>query len=247
MPGALFYRCVSGDEYGVNDFTENDNGTITDTATGLTWQQTDDGVAKGWEDSLSYCEENELAGYDDWRLPNAKELQSIVDYSSYEPALDLNYFGMVDPDGWFWTSTTHGDATDNAVYICFGECISYDGVDVHGAGAQRSDPKTGSSDDFPTGRGGQEDQVRILNYARCVRGGVTEEIFIGGEVDINQVNPSQSSDQSGEPDLAKAAEILGISEDELRKALGPPPPDLAATANILDITVDELKSELGLP
>ena len=34
-----------------------------------------------WENSLSYAENLELAGYDDWRLPNAKELQSIVDYN----------------------------------------------------------------------------------------------------------------------------------------------------------------------
>ena len=32
-----------------------------------------------WEDALSYAENLELAGYSDWRLPNAKELQSIVE------------------------------------------------------------------------------------------------------------------------------------------------------------------------
>ena len=44
-------------------------------------------------------------------------------------------------------------------------------VDVHGAGAQRSDPKEGNAADYPEGRGPQGDAIRILNYVRCVRGG----------------------------------------------------------------------------
>ena len=45
-------------------------------------------------------------------------------------------------------------------------------VDVHGAGAQRSDPKSGDPSQFPTGQGPQGDAIRILNYVRLVRGGV---------------------------------------------------------------------------
>jgi len=44
-------------------------------------------------------------------------------------------------------------------------------VDIHGAGAQRSDPKTGDAAQFPHGRGPQGDVIRILNYVRLVRGG----------------------------------------------------------------------------
>jgi hypothetical protein len=44
-------------------------------------------------------------------------------------------------------------------------------VDVHGAGAQRSDPKTGDPKLFPHGRGPQGDTIRIFNYVRLVRGG----------------------------------------------------------------------------
>lgn len=43
-------------------------------------------------------------------------------------------------------------------------------VDVHGAGAQRSDPKEGDPADFPHGRGPQGDVIRIYNFVRCVRG-----------------------------------------------------------------------------
>ena len=44
-------------------------------------------------------------------------------------------------------------------------------MNVHGAGAQRSDPKSGDPTQFPQGRGPQGDDIRIYNYVRCVRGG----------------------------------------------------------------------------
>lgn len=48
-------------------------------------------------------------------------------------------------------------------------------MDVHGAGAQRSDPKSGNPDAFPNGHGPQGDDIRIYNYVRCVTGGEAEE------------------------------------------------------------------------
>jgi hypothetical protein len=167
--GGFFVRCVRGDSYGVNDFTDNGDGTVTDHNAGLMWQQLDDGVGRNWEEALAYAEALTLAGHDDWRLPNAKELQSIVDYNSKAPAID-SVFGVRDPTGWFWTSTTHGDDIGSAVYIAFGEATDYANVDVHGAGALRSDPKQGDPDNYPNGRGPQNDDVRIYNYVRCVRG-----------------------------------------------------------------------------
>lgn len=164
----LFYRCVRGPAWGGNAFRDNSDGTVTDAASGLMWQQADDGKARNWKDSLAACESLSLAGRDDWRLPNVKELQHLVDYSRLDPALDMRYFKQKDRDGWFWSSTTHGDNTASASYVCFGKCVSVDNVDVHGAGAQRSDPKSGDPSRWGP-MGGQRDQVRILNYARCVR------------------------------------------------------------------------------
>lgn len=46
---------------------------------------------------------------------------------------------------------------------------NYQFLDVHGAGAQRSDPKAGNPADYPHGHGPQGDDVRIYNYVRCVR------------------------------------------------------------------------------
>ncbi len=81
----FFVMYVRGNpDYGINDFADKGTGTITDSATGLIWFQVDSGEGMDWEEALAWVqeknEENYL-GYSDWRLPNAKELQSIVDYS----------------------------------------------------------------------------------------------------------------------------------------------------------------------
>ena len=158
----------------------------------MIWQKADSGKTLNWKQALAYAENLKLAGHDDWRLPNAKELQSIVDYTRAPDAADKSALGpalhpifqLTDPESYFWTSTTHlegrpGRAGGQAVYVCFGQSMGYMGpptgekqrMNVHGAGAQRSDPKSGDPNQFPQGRGPQGDDVRIYNYARCVRGG----------------------------------------------------------------------------
>ncbi|MEW8586897.1 MAG: DUF1566 domain-containing protein, partial [Candidatus Thiodiazotropha sp.] len=70
--------------YGVNDFTDNGDGTISDNATGLMWSQDDSGSGMAWTDALAWVEQKNAEdhlGYSDWRLPNAKEMQSLLDYS----------------------------------------------------------------------------------------------------------------------------------------------------------------------
>jgi len=203
--GKQFYlRCVRGNtDYGVNDFNDNGDGTITDNATGLTWLQDDsvildagprsDGLMN-WEEALAWAEGFEYAGYTDWRLPNVKELQSIVDYTrcpdaTSSPAIDpvfncglyINGNGLTDYY-FYWSGTTHveGPSGDHGCYVAFGEALgwleqppdsgNYQLLDVHGAGAQRSDPKSGDPDDYPYGHGPQGDVIMIFNTVRLVRG-----------------------------------------------------------------------------
>jgi hypothetical protein len=147
QPG-LFIRCVTSDDedYAVNDFELNDEGTIvTDNASGLMWQQADSGDTYSWGGAMAYCEDLSLEGYDDWRLPDNKELQSIVDYDATEtPAIDTTIFASTfNPDygtpgvysddggdyGWYWTSTTIGDFPENGSYIAFGRAYSTGNVD----------------------------------------------------------------------------------------------------------------------
>ena len=183
-----------GDEYGSNDFTDNGDGTVTDSATGLMWQHDDSGAGMQWEDALAYAEDLSLAGHDDWRLPNAKELQSIVDYTrspdySSSAAIDpvFSCTGITNEEldvdyPWYWTSTTHANGSSTpggaGAYVCFGRGMGYmfDWVDAHGAGCQRSDPKSGELSDFTYvpygyyfGSAPQGDAIRLFNSVRCVR------------------------------------------------------------------------------
>ena len=102
----LYVRCVRGEESPEQSFTDHGDGTVTDNMTGLMWQQEDDDVARNWESALAYCEELDLAGYADWRLPDAKELISIVDNTTYNPAIDTTYFHGTDV-AYYWASSTN--------------------------------------------------------------------------------------------------------------------------------------------
>jgi hypothetical protein len=220
MPGGnmektFFVQCVRGNpNYGKNDFHDNNDGTITDRATGLMWSKADSGKGINWQDALAWVQQKNAArflGHDDWRLPNVKELQSIVDYTrspdtSQSPAIDpiFNCTQITNEGGkadWpcYWSATTHSGFLGGAaaMYVAFGRAAGrmsaqamaggppgrrgpgatgppgavpqgtvggdYHFTDVHGAGAQRSDPKSGDAAQFPHGRGPQGDVIRINN------------------------------------------------------------------------------------
>jgi hypothetical protein len=178
--------------YGHNSFSDNGDGTITDHATGLMWSQDDSGEGLNWQSALAWVqqknEENYL-GHSDWRLPDAKELQSIVNYSRspdttgsaainsmFNSTQITNVAG--DPDyPFYWSGTTHLKFTGSAyagAYVAFGRGLGsmngVDVIDVHGAGCQRSDPKYGEASQYPSwGHGPQGDLQRVLNYVRLVR------------------------------------------------------------------------------
>jgi hypothetical protein len=199
LPHTQFVRYVRGNSYGGNIFIDNQDGTITDQATGLMWSKADSGSGLNWQQALAWVQRKNLEnylGYNDWRLPNAKELQSIVDYTrspatTNSAAIDpvFQCTPIIDEGGetnyaFYWTGTTHINGGvypgTMAVYIAFGEALGYmemppnPGIrvlmDVHGAGAQRSDPKVGDPAEWPEGHGPQGDVRRIYNFVRLVRG-----------------------------------------------------------------------------
>ena len=112
-----YVRCVRGGQPVNDDDTDNDDGTVTDHATGLTWQQTDDDTTRNWEETLSYCEELDFAGEVDWRLPNIRELESIVDRDAGDPAINSSFSVAKNPV--YWSSTTFGGNTDEAWDVNF--------------------------------------------------------------------------------------------------------------------------------
>jgi len=177
-------RCVRGNlSYGVNLFQNNGDGTISDLATGLMWPKADNGSGIDWEHALAYAQTQNKAnylGHSDWRLPNTKELQSLLDYTrspgatnpaNVGPAINamfsctaiLNDGGKADYP-YYWTSTSAisnpTGTYSNAWYVAFGQAENGSGEDLHGAGAIRFDKKI-------VGMG--EGEERVLNYARLVR------------------------------------------------------------------------------
>ncbi|MBN2498185.1 MAG: DUF1566 domain-containing protein [Deltaproteobacteria bacterium] len=113
---------------------------VTDNVTGLMWQ----GCAAGksgsdcltggatgytWEGALTYCDDVQWGGYDDWRLPDSHELQSIVDYGSI-PAIDQSAFPATHTD-YFWSSSSYAFNSSYAWVVGFGSGdVSIGVVDV---------------------------------------------------------------------------------------------------------------------
>ncbi|MFZ3098438.1 MAG: DUF1566 domain-containing protein, partial [Desulfosalsimonadaceae bacterium] len=121
---------------------DNGDGTVTDTATGLMWQQeTDPTGPANWQTALSSADELILAGHSDWRLPNRNELQTVVDYTRSNAAIGPVLFADTDP-ALYWSSTTNFASPDQAWRINFLD----GGVDV----VVKTDPYA-----FRAVRGGQ--------------------------------------------------------------------------------------------
>jgi len=241
----FYVRYVRGTtQYGKNDFVDNLDKTLTDKSTNLIWTKIDSKKAMNWEEALKYSKNLSTGGYNDWRLPNAKELQYIVDYkkspdTSFGPAINdkfiltaiKNEIGQKDY-GYYWTSTTHQDGAkqySNAAYVSFGRAIGKmrgSVMDVHGAGAQRSDPKTGTK----KFHGPQGDAVRSNNYVLCVRGGDIQEnnqeeqssailnrINIKQNMIQNQGKNNQDNRREKRPNFVKRLDTNGdnkVSKDE---------------------------------
>ena len=126
-------------------FTDNGDATVSDGATGLMWQQTDDDIKRTWQSALDYCNALILAEYKDWRLPEITELELIGsdDDSGYrntilDPAIDRVAFpGTNSAD--YWAGTTYARDPRRAWVVYF---------EVDGVGSSHKSNK---------------------NYARCVR------------------------------------------------------------------------------
>jgi len=96
-------------------FTDNGDGTVSDNLTGLIWLKNARCFYSNWLDALSNCNtlnsgecglsDGSVEG--DWRLPNLKELQSLLDYGRYNPCLPLGHPFSVASGGGYWSSTTH--------------------------------------------------------------------------------------------------------------------------------------------
>ena len=123
-------------------YIDNGDGTVSDVATGLDWQQQDDDLQRTQLQAVDYCTNLSLGGYDDWRLPGVMELKDIIDYTDINPALDPSTFVNADHAN-YWSSTLFPNNSNRAMRINFG------------TGVQGN---------------GKKDDVTALSFSRCVRG-----------------------------------------------------------------------------
>ncbi len=98
-------------------YVDNGDGTVTDACTGLTWQKESAPDRHDWQQALQLCESMALGGHTDWRLPNVRELQSIVDYGRDHPAIDPVFEAAM---SWYWSSSTLVVTPSDAWAVCFG-------------------------------------------------------------------------------------------------------------------------------
>jgi hypothetical protein len=115
-----------------DQFTDNGDGTVTDTATGLMWKRCLEGYTysggvctlttvttvnwDGEEGALSLVNSPNFAGHTDWRLPNIKELQSIVEEQCYSPAVNLEIFPDT-PAAEVWSNSPMATSPSTLVWI----------------------------------------------------------------------------------------------------------------------------------
>jgi len=122
-------------------YTDNGDGTVVDNATGLMWEQlaTDNSI-HGVENTYTWSaafqkiatlNTSGFAGHSDWRLPNRRELESLVDAGTAHPAMDPIFNTGL--SAYFWSSTTFQDVPTNAWAInpdegdvnAFGKTVPY--------------------------------------------------------------------------------------------------------------------------
>ena len=98
-------------------FMDNTDGTVTDTKTGLIWKRCSEGQQwngsscanspsnYNWKDALLQAEKSRFGDHSDWRLPNIKELHSIVETRCYDPAINLAVFPNTSASSIVWSSS----------------------------------------------------------------------------------------------------------------------------------------------
>jgi uncharacterized protein (TIGR03437 family) len=114
-------RCVRSPSVGSGVaalYTDNPDGTVTDNRTGLMWQKQEGSAGMTWEQALVYANGLTFAGYQDWRLPNIKELWSLNIVYAVRPSINSTFFPAT-ASALFWSSTTQFNQAPNAWTVDF--------------------------------------------------------------------------------------------------------------------------------
>ncbi len=118
---------------------DNHDGTVSDLKTGLMWKQCSEGLssadltspdcatgtaaALSWDQALQQPQSLNVgggfAGHTDWRLPNVKELRSIVEEQCFSPSINATFFPNTPPGSAFWSSSPDALFADYAWSVRF--------------------------------------------------------------------------------------------------------------------------------
>ncbi|WP_428559068.1 MAG: DUF1566 domain-containing protein [Solidesulfovibrio sp. DCME] len=112
------FRCVRGEAMPQPSFHDNLDQTVTDSSTGLTWEQAASASAMNWKEALAWCQARTTAGKTDWRLPNKRELESLVVDARTPPVLDPVFQGAQTT---YWSGTTANWTYAWHVHFYYGE------------------------------------------------------------------------------------------------------------------------------
>jgi hypothetical protein len=139
-PELLQPQCPTGLPPGVHTpgrFVDNGDGTVTDTATRLMWEQNTGPSRRSWQDAIHYCDALTLAGHDDWRLPEIWELFSLIQFETpdtMDPAFDFDQGN----NGYWSITTALGEDSAGRCVVDFTQTPSngrvffgYDSAGVH--------------------------------------------------------------------------------------------------------------------
>jgi Protein of unknown function (DUF1566) len=122
-------------------FTDNGDGTITDNLTGLIWLKNADCFGqRNWEQALAdanaladpQCGLSDGSVAGDWRLPNRKELGSLLDFENFRPPLPTGHPFITLRNSFYWSSTTVAGIPDRAWSV-----VMIDGMSLE---ADKADP-----------------------------------------------------------------------------------------------------------
>jgi hypothetical protein len=115
---AYYVRCVRGGQKS-QVLVDNGDDTVTDGRTGLVWQKDGQDSIQTWDYAIAHCKQLPLGGYSDWRLPNVRELESLVDAAKSSPAIDTDFFPNT-PNSYYWSSSTYVSYPQTAWSVDFG-------------------------------------------------------------------------------------------------------------------------------
>ncbi|MBL4760729.1 MAG: DUF1566 domain-containing protein [Mariprofundaceae bacterium] len=119
-----------------SQFTDHGNGTVTDNKTGLMWKQCSEGLsgvncATGtvavytWKAALLAVQTLNMgvgfAGFTDWRVPNIKELDSIVEEQCRLPAINSVIFPATPVNNWYWSASPYAGLATHAWFVNFND------------------------------------------------------------------------------------------------------------------------------